>query len=232
VRAIERLRSWDGRLDRDSVAATIYEAFVLRLGREFTRAAIGDRDLSERYLDRADNGFIAHVTSPWRWHPHLLELWKEGDEELIGRPWDDLVIEALRGALDELEREHGPDPDQWRWGTVHELRFPHALGDVNPAFEWIFNRALRVGGGHETVAQIAYDPSNPYEAIWAPAWRMVADPSAPDRSGWQLFTGESGHAWSPHYDDLQPRWAAGQVQPMAGLGPWSELRLVPAGAGG
>ena len=31
-----------------------------------------DRDLAERWLDRADNGFIAHVTSPWRWQSHLL----------------------------------------------------------------------------------------------------------------------------------------------------------------
>ena len=72
VSAIERLKSWDRTLGPRTVAGTIYQAFLLRLAREFTRAAIGDRDLAERYLDRADNGFIAHVTSPWRWHAHLL----------------------------------------------------------------------------------------------------------------------------------------------------------------
>ena len=56
--AIERLRSWDGRMGPDSIAATIYQAFTLRLAREVARAAIGDRDLAERWLDRADNGFI------------------------------------------------------------------------------------------------------------------------------------------------------------------------------
>ncbi|MGZ5329994.1 MAG: penicillin acylase family protein [Solirubrobacterales bacterium] len=227
TRAIERLRSWDGELGPESVAASIYQAFVLRLSREFARAAIGDRDLAERYLDRADNGFLAHVTSPWRWHSHLLALWEEGDHELIGRPWDELALEALRGALDDLEGRFGPEPERWRWGTVHELRFPHALGEVNPAFDWAFNRSLRVGGGQETVTQVAYDPNDPYEAIWAPAWRMVADPGDPDRSGWQLFTGQSGHAMSAHYDDLQPRWLAGQLQPMRGEGPWKTLSLAP-----
>ena len=82
----------------DSIAATIYQAFTLRLGREVARAAIGDRDLAERWLDRADNGFIAHVTSPWRWQSHLLALWEEGDEELIGRAWDELALDSLRGA--------------------------------------------------------------------------------------------------------------------------------------
>ena len=32
--AIERLRSWDGRMSPESIAATIYQAFTLRLGRE------------------------------------------------------------------------------------------------------------------------------------------------------------------------------------------------------
>jgi penicillin G amidase len=228
VRAIERLKSWDRELGPETIAGTIYQAFLLRLARDFARAAIGDRDLAERWLDRSDSGFTTHVTSPWRWHSHLLTLWEEGDEELIGRSWDELALDALRGALDDLEQRFGPDPEAWRWGQVHELRFPHALGEANPAFDWVFNRTLHVGGGQETVAQIAYDPNDPYHAIWAPSWRMVADPQDPGRSMWQDFTGQSGHAWSEHYDDLQPRWIAGQMQSMAGEGPWQTLTLRPA----
>jgi penicillin amidase len=231
IRAIERLKSWDRRLGPETVAGTIYQAFLLRFAREFARCAIGDRDLAERYLDRADNGFITHVTSPWRWQSHLLALWEEGDDELIGRSWDALAMEALRGALDDLESRFGTDPQGWRWGHVHELRFPHALGGGHPVADWVFNRTLHPGGSQETVAQIAYDPNDPYHAIWAPSWRMIADPSAPERSRWQAFTGQSGHAWSEHYDDLQPRWSAGQTQPMAGEGPWRTLTLRSEGAG-
>jgi len=230
VRAIERLKSWDRRLEPRTVAGTIYEAFLLRLAREFTRAAIGDRDLAERYLDRADNGFLTHVTSPWRWHSQLLALWEEGDEELIGGSWDELALDALRGALDDLEERFGPDPEHWRWGEVHALRFPHALGASNPLAELIFNRTLHPGGGQETVAQIAYDPNRPFEAIWAPSWRMVADPSDPGRSRWQAFTGQSGHPGSRHYDDLQPRWEAGEMQPLNGEAPFETLVVSPARA--
>lgn len=226
--AIERLRSWDGKLDPDTIAGTIYQAFLLRLAREVTRCAIGDRDLCERYLDRNDNGFTAHSTSPWRWHSHLMDLWAEGDEELIGRPWDELVLEALAGALDDLGDRFGPDPEGWRWGHVHELKFPHPLGDANPLFDRLLNRRLRAGGAQETVSQIAYDPNDPYNAVWAPSWRMIADPADPDRSRWQAFTGQSGHPASPHYDDLQVDWLQGRTQPMCGEGPWSELELVPS----
>jgi penicillin amidase len=225
--AVERLRSWDGRLDRETIAGTIYQAFLLRLAREVARAAIGDRDLCERWLDHADNGFMPHVTSPWRWHSHLMKLWEEGDEGLIGRPWEGLVLEALAGALDDLEERFGPDPEGWRWGHVHEMEFPHPLGDANPLLRRLLNRRLRAGGAQETVSQIAYDPNDPYRAVWAPSWRMVADPTDPDRSRWQMFTGQSGHPASPHYDDLQADWLEGRTQPMCGEGPWRELELVP-----
>ncbi len=226
--ALERLRSWDGRLDPDTIAGTIYQAFLLRLAREVARAAIGDRDLCERWLDRADNGFTPHVTSPWRWHSHLMNLWEEGDEELIGRSWDGLVLEALAGALDDLSERFGPDPEGWRWGHVHEMEFPHPLGEANPLLRKLLNRSLRAGGAQETVSQIAYDPNDPYKAVWAPSWRMVGDPTDPSRSRWQMFTGQSGHPASPHYDDLQAGWLEGRTQPMAGEGPWRELDLVPA----
>ena len=225
--AIERLRSWDGRMSPDSVAATIYQAFTLRFGREVARAAIGDRDLAERWLDRADNGFIAHITSPWRWQSHLLSLWEEGDETLIGRDWDELALDSLRGAMDDLADRFGPEPDGWRWGRVHALEFPHALGGANAVLARIFNRSLEIGGGQETVAQVGWDPHDPFAAIWAPCWRLVADPRSPARSRWQQFTGQSGQPGSPHYDDLQPRWASGQTQAMTGEGPWRLLVLEP-----
>jgi acyl-homoserine lactone acylase PvdQ len=77
------------------------------------------------------------------------------------------------------------------------------------------------------VSQIAYDPTNPFRAVWAPCWRMVADPGDPAASRWQAFTGQSGQPGNVHYDDLQPDWLVGRTQPMAGEGPWRELTLVP-----
>jgi len=227
VEAIERLRSWDGEMSPDSVAATIYQAFTLRLGKEVARAAIGDRDLAERWLDRADNGFMTHVASPWRWQSHLLALWEEADPELIDRPWDELILDALRGALDDLGGRFGANPNGWKWGHVHVVEFPHALGAASPLLARIFNRRVEVGGGQETVKQVGWDPSHPFKAIWAPCWRMVADPLRPELSRWQQFTGQSGHVASPHYDDLMPRWAEGEMQLMAGEGPWTTLTLHP-----
>ena len=228
VSAIERLRSWDCRMSVDSVAATIYQAFTLRLARETARAAIGDRDLAARWLDGSMNPFIEHVTCPWRWQSHLLRLWDEGDAALIGRAWPEHVLDCLRGALDDLEERFGADPERWRWGSVHELEFPHALGEANPLLARFLNRSLQSGGAQETVKQVAFNPADPYRAVWAPCWRMVADAADPEASRWQAFTGQSGQPASPHYDDLMEPWSEGRMQPMAAEGKLERLRLLPA----
>jgi acyl-homoserine lactone acylase PvdQ len=56
---------------------------------------------------------------------------------------------------------------------------------------------------------------------------MLADPTDPDSSRWQAFTGQSGQAGSRHYDDLQVDWSEGRTQPMLGEAPWRELVLEP-----
>jgi acyl-homoserine lactone acylase PvdQ len=43
-----------------------------------------------------------------------------------------------------------------------------------------------------------------------------------------MFTGQSGHPASRHYDDLQADWLRGRTQPMCGEGPWEVLELSPA----
>ncbi|MBI4898159.1 MAG: penicillin acylase family protein [Actinobacteria bacterium] len=225
--AIERLRRWDGRLDPSTVAGTIYNAFTMRFAREFSKRVIGDEDLVHRYLDGADNGFIEHVTTPWRWHSHLLALWEDADSELIGGSWDELALASLGLALDDLTERYGADKSAWRWGVVHRLDFPHLLADGSPLLDRLFSRNVEIGGGHETVCQVAYNPVDPYKGIWAPSWRMVADPCDPIGARWQTFTGQSGHPASKHYDDIMDRWRDGEMQPMAGVGPWHNLTLRP-----
>ena len=59
------------------------------------------------------------------------------------------------------------------------MEFSHPLGAANPVLGRLLNRRLRCGGAQETVCQVAYDPNDPYRAVWAPSWRMVADPADP-----------------------------------------------------
>ena len=228
-RAIELLRSWDGRMAPDSVAATIYQQFTLRFARELARAVIGDRDLAARWLDRAENGFMAHVSSPWRWQSHVLDLWEEADPELIGRDWDDFALDALRGSIDDLVDRFGDDPAAWRWGRRPRARVPARARRREPA----------AGAAVQPHAAGRRRPGDGLPGRLGPERPVLGDlgagvangrrPARPDRSRWQAFAGQSGHVASEHYDDLQPRWLAGEMQPMAGEGPWQTVELQAPG---
>ena len=127
------------------------------------------------------------VSSPWRFHARLLELWDEGDRSWFtspthpdGRHWDDVALEALSEALDELEQRFGRDPERWRWGSVHGVRFSHPFGEANGLFERIFCRTVEAGGASETVVQNGYAPTQPFTGVWGPVYRMLADVGEPD----------------------------------------------------
>ena len=216
VRAIERLKSWDHKLDPGTIAGTIYAVFTAHFARAVSEAVIGDPDFAERWRSRSQLGFTPMVSSPWRFQARLLELWDEGDEELIGgRSWDELALAALSQALDELEARWGTDPASWTWGRVHGVRFAHPLGEgdtkASKMLDRLLSRRIPAGGGQETVCQVGFVPhAGDYTGTWAPSYRLLADLGTPERSRWQHMTGQSGQPSSPHYDDLLQDWHAGR----------------------
>jgi penicillin G amidase len=163
----------------------------------------------------------------------MLELWEEADSELIGgRDWDELALEALRAALDELEERYGSDPSAWSWGRVHGMRFPHPLGDgdspISTVLDRLLSRRLPVGGAQDTVNCNGYVAhSGDYTGVWGPTFRLLVDTEDPTKSRWQHMTGQSGHPGSPHYDDLLEGWHAGTTNRF-GQPAVTTLRLAPA----
>ena len=227
IRAIERLRSWDGLMDRDSVAASIYQAFTLRFARELARAVIGDRDLSERWLDRAHNGFMAHVLAVALAGAHAGPLGggrREADRQELGR----VALDSLRGALADLEHRFGDDRGmalgQGPTAPLCARGADHCSANPQPL------RSGRGRPGDGLPGRLG--PERPLQegdlgAVLAHGRRHVRA----EGSRWQQFTGNSGHPGSPNYDDLQARWRDGRTQASAGEGPWCTLRLEPGARG-
>jgi penicillin amidase len=173
------------------------------------------------------------VSAPWRWHARLIELWDEGDRELIGgSDWDAVALESLAKALDDLSARHGSDPDRWQWGKVHRVRFAHALAEGDSTAGRVLDRLLSrrraAGGGHETVNAIGFIAhGGDFTGVYGPTYRLLADLGDPDASRWQHMSGQSGHPGSRHYDDLIDDWIAGRTNPVA-LVAADTLTLQPA----
>jgi penicillin amidase len=233
LRAIERLRSWDHRMDPESVAATIYAAFTGHFARAVADAVIGDATGAQHWIARSRIGFTEMTSSPWRFQARLLELWDEGDRELLGgRDWDALALDALAAALAELRERYGDDPGGWRWGRVHGLRFVHPLGagdtPVAKLLGRLLSRTVPAGGAQETVNCVGHVAhGGDYGGKWAASFRLLCDVGDPERSRWQHMTGQSGHPGSAHYDDLMQDWLAGRSNPVAQPAV-AKLRLDPA----
>ena len=173
----------------------------------------------ERWLDRADNGFIAHVTSPWRWQSHLLALWEEGDAELIGRDWDELALDSLRGALDELERPVRRRSRRVALGQGPRARLPARArrrqpapgGDLQPPARG----RRRPGDGRPG----RLGPERPVRGDLGP---VLADGRRPGRPGALALAGVHRPVRPRRQPPLRrppARWAGGGTQAMAGEGP-------------
>ena len=130
---------------------------------------------------------------------------------------DDILVSAVQDAVDELSQRLGADPSKWAWGGLHTATFENeTLGQsgIGP-IEALFNRGpFAAAGGSSIVNATGWDASEGYAVDWAPSERVIMDPADWDRSQWIHTTGQSGHAFHPHYIDMADLWRNIQYAPM------------------
>lgn len=131
---------------------------------------------------------------------------------------DDILALAMDDAAAELTARMGDNPGSWSWGRLHLAHFDNpTLGTsgIGP-IEWLFNRTApsRVGGSATFVNAVGWDVSAGYEVDWIPSFRMVVDLDNLSRSTMLHSTGQSGHAFHHHYDDMIEPWVDGIQAPV------------------
>jgi penicillin amidase len=201
---LQALRAWDLVLSRDSVAAAVYEAWVV----ELRKLALS------RYASEGLGG-NAGALLPM---PVLVRVLASpdrafGDDPVAGR--DAVLLEALVKAVARLETALGPDQSTWQWGRLHRAALEHALSAaVDPAWREALDVApLPVGGDAFTVHATAFRESD-FRQTSGASYRQVVDVGAWDRSMTLNAPGQSGDPGSPHYRDLFALAAEGRYVPM------------------
>ncbi|HSK07386.1 MAG TPA: penicillin acylase family protein, partial [Acidimicrobiia bacterium] len=131
---------------------------------------------------------------------------------------DIILGQAMAAAHHELTAMLGTDTSAWRWGEVHVGSFENqsfGQSGIGP-LEWLFNRTAprRLGGSADIVNAVGFYPPDGYRVDWIPSMRMVVDLAHPGSSTWINSTGQSGHAFHAHYDDMIGPWADGEQRPM------------------
>lgn len=209
-RALELLTGWDGDQGPDSAAGAVYGVLMRRLQEE-AYSELGPDLL--HFLGAGQSEATSCYGLYERTRPVILELLAARDDSFFtdGRTWDSVFRKALGEAVAEL----GPDPESWRWGSLHQVVFEHPFGEL-PVLGRVFRRGpFPAGGDTDTVWQMAWPTDRPYgPRCVGPAVRAVYDLSDPDSNHVVLATGQSGHLGSPHYDDFVERWWKGELVPL------------------
>jgi penicillin amidase len=143
---------------------------------------------------------------------------------------DIILRKSFEQGVEELEDIFGKDPATWNWGEMHASTFRNStLGESGVApIESLFNRGpFPTGGGESIVNATGWSVKEGYQTVWLPSMRMIVDLGNLKQSLTVHTTGQSGHAYHPHYVDMAPLWANVQYYSML----WEEGEITSGAEG-
>jgi penicillin amidase len=200
---------WDFQDTADSAPAALYASFWTHLLAD----AFND-DLPERYWPTGGDQYF-EVTR------HIVDdstnAWWDDQSTPKVETRDDIFAKAIAEAVAEMEKTLGKDTSQWKWGDLHTATFRNqTLGESGVSLiEDLFNRGpFPTGGGKSIVNATGWTTTDGYFVDWLPSMRMIVDLGNLNNSVTVHTTGESGHAYHPHYADMAPLWADVKYYPM------------------
>lgn len=213
--ARELLLEWDRRMTRESAGAALYAVFYQNLVENTFTDQIPDalwegspRIAEGSRVQSALEGLLQQPRSAW---------WDDVTTPEVREERDDILRRSLSAALAEGERLFDGDPPAaWRWGEIHTAEFRNqSLGESGIGLiERLFNRGpVAVAGGMQQVLSADWYFTDPYEVSLLSSMRQILDFADLDASLMMHTTGQSGHPFHRHYDDMIEAWAAVEYHP-------------------
>jgi penicillin amidase len=207
---MDMLQLWEGDNNIDDIAPTIYQRFVFRYLENTFKDELGEelfnQLLKTHLIKRSIAIQINNETSVW-WD----DVTTDAKEQM-----SDIVNKSFIEAVTALETEMGADIINWKWGKVHTLEHPHALGAVESLNPYFNVGPFEVGGTEEVIDNKAFDFNNSclYTVKACPSRRRIIDFSDVENSISILPTGQSGNPFSEHYDDQAEIYNKGEFRKM------------------
>jgi len=202
AKARDLLVGWNRVLDKDSVAAGIYEMWQRRLLvnlRDLLVPAAGRGDFGGLSMKKAI-GFLQAPDGDF------------GADPIAGR--DRVLLTSLEQAVAELTMKLGPDMQKWQYGqpAYHHALIRHPLSRaVRPDLRAQLDVGPVPRGGDSYTVTATGGGDN---QVSGGSLKIIADLDDWDRSVAQNNPGQSGDPRSPHYRDLFELWARGRYFPI------------------
>jgi penicillin amidase len=179
-KAADLMRSWDGKLNTDSAAASIVTKARYAFWPLILKPKLGDDSVFYQWSESnfAEEEIIMHGNSEW-----LPASYKN---------WDALLTDAVRQGMKNGKAP--ADDSRWSYGSWHKVDIEHPLAQFLP----FVGRAAGTGaqplsGDTTTVKQVG--------RAFGPSQRFTMDWSNIDGSTENIVLGESGNPYSPYFRD-------------------------------
>jgi penicillin G amidase len=202
ARAQQMLLQWDDVLDKDSVAAGIYEMWQRRILANVRDLAI-PKEAREVFGSIGMKKIIGWMNAPDG---------RFGPDPVAGR--NQLLTSSLDQAVAELTRKLGPDTSRWQYGQekYHHAVIHHMLSAaVKPEVRAKLDVGPMPRGGDSYTVTATGGADNQTSGG---SLKLVADLENWDNSVALNNPGQSGDPASPHYRDLFELWARGKYFPI------------------
>jgi penicillin amidase len=201
--ARNRLLAWDFVLGPDSVPATIYEFWALKLGPlAFAPRVPANARASVQQYDMR----------------RIIQWMKKPDAAYGARPAEarnQILRQALDEAVADLGAKFGKDMSGWKWGDIHTTDFVHPLAGSAGTKGLFEVTPVRRGGDAFTVMAASSPTATSTKQTSGASFMFVMDVSNWDNSTGLSTPGNSAQPLSPHYKDLTPLWGEGRYFPLA-----------------
>lgn len=186
--AAEVMRGWDGRMEKDSAAASL----AVWSRRTLTKLLLGPK-LGE---DFANYDWWMSTSALEDIVTHRLQRWLPKGYN----SYDDLLVAAVQQTVDS---EHAPkELKKWQWGQQLPVDVQHpVLGSIPILSRFSGTGRHPQSGSGTTVKQVGVN--------FGPSERLTVDFANLDQSTLNIVIGESGHLLSPHYKDQFNAWYEG-----------------------
>lgn len=181
----EIMRGWDGRMDKNSAAASIAYWSRRNLMRLLLVPKLGDDyiDYDWGLSGSALENIVTHRFP--RWLPQGYSS------------FDDVLVAAVQKAVDSHRAPK--DLRRWYWGKQFPVEVQHPIFGAIPILKYFSGTGSHwQSGSGSTVKQVGSD--------FGPSERLTVDFANFDHSTLNIVIGQSGHLLSPHYKDQFSAW--------------------------
>ena len=225
--AKEMLEAWDFHQSSESIAATLYEMIYVQVFRKTMEDELGEAVL-QRFMAMPRinvtllDGLIAAQDSAW---------FDDGRTAAV-EDRQQILAASFFSAVDSLKQNIGANIGEWWWGNLHTVSGFHPF-TLRPSIGRFFVLPeTAMPGGNFTIHNGTFLYTSPFKAFVGPCIRQVVDLSTTDYQV-VLYSGQSGHPFSRHYQDQNGLWRQGKLITLS-LDPakqdrssWTSYKLLP-----